>query len=72
MLQIDFEGLCNANFLNYVTVAYQNHCYHWLEVEEREWGGGNRCNGSGGSQCACMVLIGEFSLVGSRAAIFLY
>lgn len=34
--------------------------------------GGNRCNGSGGSQCACMVLIGEFSLVGSRAAIFLY
>lgn len=40
MLQIDFEGLCNANFLNYVTVAYQNHCYHWLEVEEREGGGG--------------------------------
>lgn len=41
----------------------------WRSKKEK---GGDRCNGSGGSQCACMVLIGEFSLVGSRAAIFLY
>lgn len=44
----------------------------WRSKKEKGGGGGNRCNGSGGSQCACMVLIGEFSLVGSRAAIFLY
>lgn len=41
----------------------------WRSKKEK---GGSRCNGSGGSQCACMVLIGECSLVGSRAAIFLY
>lgn len=44
----------------------------WRSKKEKGGRGGNRCNGSGGSQCACMVLIGEFSLVGSRAAIFLY